>query len=111
MSDAVKFSQKGACSNDEFDPDWWFPQEKAGKSNWSRTPDANKARAICAHCPILEECREYALQYEGIYGIWGGWDWHEMRAERKRRNILPKSWAMTYVSIYRDWSALLYGQE
>jgi WhiB family redox-sensing transcriptional regulator len=111
MSAEVKFSQRGACSNDEFDPDWWFPQEKAGKSNWSRTPDANKARAICAHCPILQECREYALQYEGIYGIWGGWDWHEMRAERKRRNIIPESWAMTYVSLYRDWSLAPHGQE
>lgn len=108
MSDAVVFSQKGACSNTEFDPDWWFPQEKSGNSKWSRTPDAMKARAICSHCPILEECRNYAVQYEGIYGIWGGWDWHEMRAERKRRNIVAKSWAMTYVSLYKDWSALLY---
>ena len=108
MSDAVVFSQKGACSNSEFDADWWFPQEKSGNSKWSRTPAAMKARAICSHCPILEECRNYAVQYEGIYGIWGGWDWHEMRAERKRRNIVAKSWAMTYVSLYKDWSALLY---
>lgn len=99
MSASTNFSQRGSCSNPEYDPDWWFPQEKAGKSNWSRTPDAMKARAICASCPILQECREYACQYEGIYGIWGGYDWHEMREYRKRRNIIAQSWAMTYAGI------------
>jgi WhiB family redox-sensing transcriptional regulator len=103
MSGGANFSQKGSCSNAEFDPDWWFPQEKAGKVQWSRTPDANKARAICATCPILEECRDYAVPFEGIYGIWGGYDWHEMRAERKRRNIEAQSWAMTYLAMSTGW--------
>lgn len=99
MSAETNFSKRGLCSNPEYDPDWWFPQEKAGKVQWSRTPDAMKARAICEQCPILQECREYACQYEGIYGIWGGWDWHEMRAYRKENDILAKSWAMTYAGI------------
>jgi WhiB family transcriptional regulator, redox-sensing transcriptional regulator len=112
MSDfTMEVAQQSACSNEQFDPDWWFPTEVAGKSNWSRTPDANKARAICSTCPILEQCRDYSIQFNGIYGIWGGWDMHEMRAERKRRNILAKSWAMTYVSIYRGTEPTTYDEE
>lgn len=99
MSAEVNFSKYGSCADEAYDPELWFPIEKAGKSNWSRTPDAMKARAICASCPILQECREYACQYEGIYGIWGGWDWHEMRDYRKKKNILAKSWSMTYAGI------------
>jgi len=104
MSGEANFSKRGSCSNQEYDPDWWFPEEKAGSRAWSRTPDAMKARAICATCPILQECRDYACKYEGIYGIWGGYDWHEMREYRKVNNIVPESWAMTYIgfsSVYR----------
>ena len=98
MSAETNFSARGACSNDEYDPDWWFPQEFPGKISWSRTPDANKARAICSNCPIMQECRDYAVQFDGISGIWGGYDRHELRAERLQKNIVAQSWAMTYIA-------------
>lgn len=97
----IDFAPEGLCTNSDYDPDWWFPVEKGGKSRWSRTPDAMKARSLCAQCPVLKECRDYAVQYEGIYGIWGGYDWHEMREARQRDNIVAKSWAMTY---HRIWA-------
>ena len=28
-------------------------------------------RRICRDCPILEDCREYALEHE-VHGFWGG---------------------------------------
>lgn len=31
-----------------------------------------KARAICRHCPVLTECRAFALGAEEAHGIWGG---------------------------------------
>ena len=30
------------------------------------------AKALCQTCPIIEECKVYALEYEEQYGIWGG---------------------------------------
>lgn len=32
----------------------------------------DEAKAICHRCPVLEECRQYALQTREPYGIWGG---------------------------------------
>jgi WhiB family redox-sensing transcriptional regulator len=42
---------------------------------------AQRAKAICATCPIIDECREYAIDnhYE-TYGVWGG----TTRLERKQ---------------------------
>lgn len=43
------------------------------------------AKQICARCPVLDQCREYALT-EGIHhGIWGGMSERERRRERRRR--------------------------
>ena len=39
------------------------------------------ARAICRECPVLAECREWALsQGENLHGVWGG----TAPGERKR---------------------------
>jgi WhiB family transcriptional regulator, redox-sensing transcriptional regulator len=31
-----------------------------------------RAKAICAECPVTAECRNYALKYKEPFGIWGG---------------------------------------
>jgi WhiB family redox-sensing transcriptional regulator len=30
------------------------------------------AKAICATCPVLAQCRSHALQVREPYGVWGG---------------------------------------
>lgn len=30
------------------------------------------AKAICAECPVIKECLEYALSEEMFFGVWGG---------------------------------------
>ena len=40
------------------------------------------AKAVCATCPALRQCREYALRNGEIYGVWGG------LGEADRRSIL-----------------------
>jgi len=32
----------------------------------------NAAKEICASCPVLADCRSYALRTREAYGIWGG---------------------------------------
>lgn len=38
-----------------------------------------RAKAICAICPVVSECLEYALTIKEPHGIWGGLN----EAERK----------------------------
>ena len=47
----------------------------------------DKARAICARCPVREECLDYALRNREPHGIWGGLNEIERKAiirERER---------------------------
>jgi WhiB family redox-sensing transcriptional regulator len=30
------------------------------------------AKAICAACPVLAQCRDHALKTREPYGVWGG---------------------------------------
>lgn len=46
------------------------------------------AKAVCATCPALEACREYALTQAELYGVWGG------LGEADRRSILARNGAM-----------------
>lgn len=48
--------------------DWWYPQTRQdGASTF-----ADRAKRICATCPVQVECLEYALDIRDAYGIWGG---------------------------------------
>ena len=80
------FVNDASCA--DHDPDLWFPQEKSGTRNWTRTPAAIKARTICASCPARQECMDYSLKYTGLYGIWAGLDWYE-RAELQDEMNMP----------------------
>lgn len=39
------------------------------------------AKAICARCPVRDDCLEYALQWDPLCGVWGG------HSERERRQL------------------------
>jgi len=51
---------------------WFFP----GRGELTST-----AKNICAGCPVLDTCREYALGKGEHHGIWGG------MSERERRRV------------------------
>jgi len=38
-----------------------------------------RAKAVCARCPVVTECRNHALTVEETYGIWGGLGESELR--------------------------------
>lgn len=48
---------------------------------------ANRAKAICAECPVAAECLEYALDTPERYGIWGGTSEKERRVLRRERGL------------------------
>ena len=43
----------------------WFPEKG---DDYSR----KAALRICRGCPVIEQCREYALRVDPPEGIWGG---------------------------------------
>lgn len=45
------------------DPDLWFADEPA---------DLERAKALCADCPIRRQCLAAALQRAEPWGVWGG---------------------------------------
>jgi WhiB family redox-sensing transcriptional regulator len=63
-----------ACAG--VDPELFFP---------ARGEPTGTAKAICATCPVREQCAEYALARSEKFGIWGGLSERERRRERHRR--------------------------
>jgi WhiB family redox-sensing transcriptional regulator len=49
------------CQVDE--PDLWFAEKRA---------DRERAKALCAQCPIRRECLAAALERREPWGVWGG---------------------------------------
>jgi WhiB family transcriptional regulator, redox-sensing transcriptional regulator len=45
----------------------------------------NRARALCAECPVRAECLGHALEIGETHGIWGGLN--ELERRRLRRRI------------------------
>ncbi len=62
---------KGLCANQP--PETFFPSDGVG---------VEVAKRICAQCPVVEGCLEYALTNRIDHGVWGG------ASERQRRRIL-----------------------
>ncbi|NNH73210.1 WhiB family transcriptional regulator [Nocardia uniformis] len=48
---------------------FYHPDHERGRARNARI---RLAKRICANCPVLAECRAYALAAGEQYGIWGG---------------------------------------
>ncbi len=63
----------GACRM--YPPATFFPSDGVG---------VDRARKICATCPVKTECLDHALENRIEHGVWGGC------SERERRRILKR---------------------
>lgn len=48
---------------------FFHPERESAKARQSRI---GRAKAVCADCPVLADCRAYVLQVKEPFGIWGG---------------------------------------
>jgi WhiB family redox-sensing transcriptional regulator len=77
-----------ACSG--MDPDVFHPIHPHGfKGDPTHAVERARARdadilAVCDRCPVMEQCRAYALRNHELEGVWGG------LTEMERRRILNK---------------------
>ncbi len=63
----------------------------AGYSNSAFFPGSDasaatieRARAVCAVCPVSDECLQYAFETNQVAGIWGGTTEDERRSLRRK---------------------------
>lgn len=71
---AMGWQERALCRR--ADPSLFFPAQ--GGSD-------RAGRDVCARCPVREECLSVALANDERFGIWGGLNGAERRAERRRR--------------------------
>lgn len=69
--------------------DLFFPRDnpggpKAGKGITGERERIEKARAVCATCPVMRECFDYAVKND-CQGFWGGMTEGERRREMRVR--------------------------
>ncbi|WP_229686907.1 WhiB family transcriptional regulator [Longimycelium tulufanense] len=67
------------------DPELFFPVGEGPLIEWQ----VAEAKAVCRGCPVIVECRAWALQVGEDFGVWGGLDAEERRELRRRE--LPKA--------------------
>ncbi|MEM7340922.1 MAG: WhiB family transcriptional regulator [Actinomycetota bacterium] len=49
----------------------FFPPPQSERRSDKRRRE-RRAKEICAECPVVSECREYAIGVREQHGIWGG---------------------------------------
>jgi WhiB family redox-sensing transcriptional regulator len=77
MPDFDDWRQRAACRDE--DPELFFPLTEMGPG----ARQAQRAKAICARCPVRAECLEYALGGSLDHGIFGGTTESERRELRR----------------------------
>jgi WhiB family redox-sensing transcriptional regulator len=73
--------------------DDWFPNEPQQSCEKARAAYVEKARGLCAGCPVVAECLELTLRIEAEpyvipHGIFGGlapWERQKLLRNRRRR--------------------------
>jgi WhiB family transcriptional regulator, redox-sensing transcriptional regulator len=63
------------------DPDLFFPVGTSG----SALLQVERAKAICAACPVRDACLEWSLTTCQDAGVWGGLDEEQRREIRRAR--------------------------
>jgi len=56
---------RGSCRG--ADPSIFFPSAGSRRGGTEA-----RAKAICEKCPVIRQCRQYAINAAEPYGIWGG---------------------------------------
>jgi len=68
IQETYEWQYEGACR--EADPETFFsPDAERGPRRRAREA---AAKALCAVCPVVQQCLSHALQVREPYGVWGG---------------------------------------
>lgn len=71
------WQHRGACRGPQASV--FFPPPHFERKH-DRIARERRAKEICAQCPVIEDCLNYALEIREPHGIWGGLNEVERRA-------------------------------
>jgi WhiB family redox-sensing transcriptional regulator len=74
IDDAPHWRDFADCATS--DADLWFAEKGDADT-------ITHAKAVCAGCPVREQCLDYALTNRETHGIWGGMSYKERLRYRK----------------------------
>lgn len=77
---AEHWTDRAACKGADVDPEIFYPVGQGPQA----LDDQEKAKAICAGCPVKAACLQHALDAREEHGIWAGTDEVERRKMRRR---------------------------
>jgi WhiB family redox-sensing transcriptional regulator len=72
---------RAACRTEE--PELFFPVGTSGPA----LVQTARAKAVCSRCPVMIQCRTWALMTGQAVGVWGGMSEDERRAMRRRDRV------------------------
>ncbi len=75
---SMDWRKKAACLDE--DPELFFPIGTTGRA----LEQIEEAKAVCAQCPVIQECLEWALDTNQDAGVWGGMSEEGRRTLRRK---------------------------
>ncbi|MFJ5779912.1 WhiB family transcriptional regulator [Streptomyces sp. NPDC093094] len=75
---SADWRHRALCSRE--DPELFFPIGNTGLA----LLQIEEAKAVCRRCPVIEQCRQWALESGTHDGVWGGLSEDERRAIKRR---------------------------
>lgn len=75
------WQMRAACRGSDT-ANFYHPENERGPS---RTKREVRAKAVCSGCPVIENCRRWALEAREPYGVWGGLSADEREAMVARK--------------------------
>jgi WhiB family transcriptional regulator, redox-sensing transcriptional regulator len=85
MPESDRWRNRAACRNQ--DPELFFPVSDIGPG----ARQAERAKAVCARCPVRARCLEHALENGLHHGIYGGTTESERRTLRRGGRTVRKA--------------------
>ena len=76
-TDGAAYDWRDEAQCAQTDPEAFFP-EKGGSTR--------DAKAVCANCPVRQQCLDWAIETGETFGVWGGLSERERRAYAKLNN-------------------------
>jgi WhiB family redox-sensing transcriptional regulator len=71
------WTNRAACR--DADPDLFFPVTE-DRTRRAIAAQVDRAKGVCARCPVWSQCLSYAVETRQDHGIWGG-----LTASERRR--------------------------
>ena len=68
VADLWDWQMQGTCR--QVNPEVFFHPE--GERGGAKEAREREAKALCASCPVMMQCRAHALKVREPFGVWGG---------------------------------------